>query len=97
MISSPSGSRSVTIASVASASMRWLVSTSRPLTFPASAARASPAPMLRATSATVIGPSKVRWAPSGSVTTGTGSPSRNGRRDWDRTSDHHHVKVMLYH
>jgi hypothetical protein len=20
-----------------------------------------------------------------------------GRREWDRTTDHHHVKVMLYH
>ena len=22
---------------------------------------------------------------------------KNGRREWDRTTDHHHVKVMLYH
>ena len=22
---------------------------------------------------------------------------RDGRREWDRTTDHHHVKVMLYH
>ena len=21
----------------------------------------------------------------------------SGRREWDRTTDHHHVKVMLYH
>ena len=21
---------------------------------------------------------------------------RNGRREWDRTTDHHHVKVVLY-
>ena len=22
---------------------------------------------------------------------------KSGRREWDRTTDHHHVKVMLYH
>jgi hypothetical protein len=22
---------------------------------------------------------------------------KNGRREWDRTTDHHHVKVVLYH
>jgi hypothetical protein len=21
----------------------------------------------------------------------------SGRREWDRTTDHHHVKVVLYH
>jgi hypothetical protein len=21
----------------------------------------------------------------------------DGRREWDRTTDHHHVKVVLYH
>jgi hypothetical protein len=29
-----------------------------------------------------------------------GFPTRNvliGRRDWDRTNDPHHVKVVLYH
>jgi hypothetical protein len=40
----------------ASASMRWLVSTSLPSTLPASAALARPAPMEAATSATVTGP-----------------------------------------
>jgi hypothetical protein len=30
----------------------------------------------------------------------TGEGSLNGfdgRREWDRTTDHHHVKVVLYH
>ena len=25
------------------------------------------------------------------------SRGKNGRREWDRTTDHHHVKVVLYH
>src|SRR5712671_4666626 len=54
-MSTPSGSRSVTIARSASESMRKLVSTSLPFTFAASAARARPAPMDCATSAAVTG------------------------------------------
>src|SRR5467141_303424 len=64
-ISTPSGSRSVTMATSASASMRWLVSTSLPFTFPASAARARPAPIELAISATVTGPGNDFDEPSG--------------------------------
>src|SRR5574340_878556 len=64
------------MASCASASIRWLVSTSLPFTRPASAAFASPAPMLAATCATVTGPVNGRTEPSGSVTL-TISDSRN--------------------
>ena len=46
------------------------VSTNWPSTLPASAARARPAPMLAATSATVTGASKTRSEPSGSRITG---------------------------
>ena len=79
----------------------------------ASAALANPAPMLAATPATVTGWSKLRWLPSGSVITGMrkrlrlnqkralprceNALVRIGRREWDRTTDHHHVKVVLYH
>jgi hypothetical protein len=48
------------------------VSTSFPLTRPASAALARPAPMLAATSATVTGTSNFFWLPSGSVMAGIG-------------------------
>src|SRR3569832_2388136 len=67
------------MASCASASIRWLVSTSLPSTLPASAALASPAPMLDATCATVTGPSNGRTEPSGSVTL-TISDSRNEKK-----------------
>ena len=69
--------------------------------------------MLAATSSTVTGRSKCFWLPSGNVITGMKllvhvvnekgrsrretALRRSGRRGWDRTSDHHHVKVMLYH
>jgi hypothetical protein len=46
------------------------VSTRRPSTAPASAARARPLPIDAAISATVTGRSKLRWLPSGSVITG---------------------------
>ena len=26
-----------------------------------------------------------------------GKRGKNGRREWDRTTDHYHVKVVLYH
>jgi hypothetical protein len=46
------------------------VSTSRPFTSPASAARARPLPIDAAISATLTGRSKLFWLPSGSVITG---------------------------
>src|SRR5512134_30641 len=49
----------------ASASTRWLVSTSLPFTFPASAARASPGPIEAAMSATVTGAGNDFDEPSG--------------------------------
>src|SRR5207302_4237216 len=64
-ISTPSGSRSVTMATSASASMRWLVSTSLPFTLPASAARARPGPIELAISATVTYPGNDFDEPSG--------------------------------
>src|SRR6266850_8496360 len=54
-MSTPSGSRSVMMETSASDSTRWLVSTIRPLTLPASAARAKPAPIELAISATLTG------------------------------------------
>ena len=64
-MSTPSGSRSVTIARSASESMQCERSTSLPFTFAASAARASPAPIELATSAAVTGPEKDFCEPSG--------------------------------
>src|SRR5712671_7698669 len=64
-MSRPSGSRSVTMESSASESMRKLVSTSSPFTFPASAARARPGPIACAISATVVGPGNDFCEPSG--------------------------------
>jgi len=58
---------SVTIATSASDSMRWLVSTSLPFTFAASAARARPAPIEAAISAGVTGPENALIEPSGSL------------------------------
>src|SRR5207247_6284207 len=53
------------MATSASASMRWLVSTSLPFTLPASAARARPAPIEAPISATVTGPGNDVDEPSG--------------------------------
>ncbi len=68
MTSTPSGSLAVTMATGASWSIVWLVSTTLPSTLPASAALASPGPIEAATSATVTGPGNWRCEPSGSVT-----------------------------
>ncbi len=70
MTSNAAGSFSVTMDRRASSWMTNEVSTSLSLTRPASAALASPAPMLAATSATVTGASNFFWLPSGSVMTG---------------------------
>jgi hypothetical protein len=78
MTSIASGCLSVTISSAASCAMAKDVSTSLPLTLPAKAALARPAPMLAATWATVTGCSKVLWLPSGSVITGMGAALREG-------------------
>jgi len=77
MTSTPSASLSVMMASAASCSIRCEVSTSWPSTLPASAARAKPAPMLSATSATVTGCAKLRCEPSGKVITGIFSLPKN--------------------
>src|SRR5256884_6414825 len=53
------------MATSASASMRWLASTSLPFTLPASAARARPAPIEAPISATVTGPGNDFDEPSG--------------------------------
>ncbi|MNC86863.1 hypothetical protein D3C83_25490 [compost metagenome] len=63
--SSPSRSFSVMIATSASEAIRCDVSTSLPLTLPASAARASPGPIACASSATVTGRSNFLTDPSG--------------------------------
>jgi hypothetical protein len=55
---------------VASRSIDAEVSTKAPLTLPASAAFASPEPILAATSATETAWSKCFWLPSGSVIAG---------------------------
>ncbi len=60
-----SRSFSVMMATSASASTRWLKSTSFPFTFPASAARASPGPIAWAISATVSDPGNDFEEPSG--------------------------------
>src|SRR5471032_1562393 len=65
MMSRPSASLSVTIASDASRSISVDVSTSSPSSLPPSAAFASPAPTDAATSATVTGWSYCRDDPSG--------------------------------
>src|SRR5512139_810670 len=70
MTSRPSGSLPVTMASEASRSIAYDVSTSCPSTLPASAALARPGPMSAATCATITGPAYVRWLPSGRVMTG---------------------------
>ena len=62
------------------------VSTSLSLTRPASAALASPAPMLAATSATVTGASNFFWLPSGSVMTGIGKKSKSDQAVEGRAS-----------
>src|SRR5262245_26625513 len=64
-MSSPSGLFGVTMLTSASFSTRQLVSTSLPSTLPASAARASPAPIAAAISATVTGPGNDFDEPSG--------------------------------
>src|SRR5262245_29086447 len=64
-MSTPSASRSVTICNCASFSTRYEVSTSLPSTLPASAARARPAPIAPAISATVTGPGNDFDEPSG--------------------------------
>src|ERR1700716_282687 len=74
-----SGSRSVTMATSASASMRWLVSTSLPFTFPASAARARPGPIAAAISATVTGPGNDFDEPSGRRMFGIGCEADTSR------------------
>src|SRR5687768_4740910 len=64
-MSSPSGLLPVTMETAASDSTRWVMSTSLPSTLAASAARARPAPIEAAISATVIGPGNDFDEPSG--------------------------------
>ena len=90
------------IARSASDSILKLVSTTLPPTRPARAALARPGPIESATSATVTGAGKLLTEPSGKRICGIEMKNAAaprflcvGRRDWTRTNDPHHVKVVL--